>query len=214
MIVLFASSKKKSSTPATAEVFATVIRPSSSIVNTGICVGEPYVPATTPVFASSVVISTIPLFDTAEPVTFPVRLTVVVAEDNVSRIKPSAAISRPSTRPVTTMSPFTVRPVNSSITVLKIPPSAVSIVKVLFEEVQYVFATPATDTVFAEVMRPSSSTVMTGTKEAEPYVPAVTPVFASSVIRVMTPVLEKALPVTLPVSVRSKVAGGTLVKLL
>ena len=88
------------------------------------------------------------------------------------------------------------------------------IVNVLFAFVHVVFATPATETVLAVVIRPSSSTVKTGTREAEPYDPAVTPVFANSVVRVITPVLENALPVTLPFNVRSKVAGGTFVKLL
>ena len=105
VIVLFAAAYEKLSTPATGVVLAVVKRPSSSTVNTGIAVDEPYIPAVTPVFASSVSNAIVPdrsLFPV--PVTFPVSVTV-----NPSSSAPSAAMSRPSTRPFTIMSLLTVR---------------------------------------------------------------------------------------------------------
>ena len=70
--------------------------------------------------------------------------------------------------PVTTISPVTVKPVNSSMTVLNTLPSTVEIWNVLFAIYQSVSETPATDTSAAAVIRPSSSTVNVGIKEAEP----------------------------------------------
>jgi len=60
-------------------------------------------------------------------------------------------------------------------------PSTVEISNVLFGVYQSTPSTPATETSAAAVNRPSSSTVNVGIREAEPYEPAVTAVFASSV---------------------------------
>jgi hypothetical protein len=81
VIVLFAEVYVKSSTPATDVVLAEVILPSGAIAITGISVDEPYVFAVTPEFDMSVVISMIPAFDVADPVTSPLKFTVVVDAD-------------------------------------------------------------------------------------------------------------------------------------
>ena len=77
-------------------------------------------------------------------------------------------MSRPSTVPVTVISPLTPRSVNSSITTLNLLPSTVEICNVLFAMYQSASETPATETSAAAVILPSSSTVNVGMREAEP----------------------------------------------
>ena len=113
VIVLFALEYEKSSTPATAVVFAVVKRPSSSTVKIGISVEEPYTPGVTPVFANSVARVITPVFEVAVPVTLPVSVRSNPSS-RVSSFKPSAAISRPSTSPVTVISPVTSIPAPKS----------------------------------------------------------------------------------------------------
>ena len=78
--VLFALYQVRSSTPLIAAVLAAVIRPSSSIVITGIAVAEPYCAAVTPVSSRAVVILIVPLPKSVRvvvplPVTLPVSVT-------------------------------------------------------------------------------------------------------------------------------------------
>ena len=85
-----------------------------------------------------------------------------------SNFDPSAATSRPSTSPETIMLPLTVISSKVSITVLYTEPSEVEIDNVLLLVAQVTPETPATAAVFADVIRPSSSTTRTGTCDDEP----------------------------------------------
>ena len=80
--VVLAECQSRSDTPSTAAVEARVIRPSSSIVMTGIAEEPPYCPAVTAVLASSAVIDIVPLPRSVSvvvpvPVTLPVIATSI-----------------------------------------------------------------------------------------------------------------------------------------
>ena len=76
---------------------------------------------------------------------------------------------------------------------------------------------PLIAAVLAAVIRPSSSTVMTGIAVAEPYEAAVTPVSSRAVVILIEPLprsvsVVEPVPVTLPVSVTSISGSGKFVK--
>ena len=76
--------------------------------------------------------------------------------------------------------------------------------------------TPSTAAVEASVIRPSSSTVITGIAEEPPYCPAVTAVLASSAVIDIDPLpkfvkVVVPVPVTLPVNATSICGSGIFV---
>jgi hypothetical protein len=114
------------------------------------------------------------VFEVAVPVTLPVNVRSKPSS-NVSSLIPSAAISLPSTRPVTVISPVTSIPApkstfssNALILSGNEEPSPVVRRIVLLADVYVKSSTPATGVVFATVILPSASTVKTGIAVAEP----------------------------------------------